>query len=154
MTEGRDPEKLRRKLIDYAARFPFFKLIGFEVLDLGPGWAHTRLQLRPDLTNPDGIAHGGVIATLIDISITEAMLMTDEFARVRDTRGSMATVDLGVKYLRPLREGALLCKAEIEHRGKRVAHARAVVTDDDDRKLALGTATMMITLGKQAAPRE
>jgi len=152
VTDARDPETLRRKLIAYAARFPFFNLIGFEVLDLGPGWAHTRIPLRPDLTNPDGIAHGGVIATLIDISITEAMLMTDEYAKVRDTRGSMATIDLGVKYLRPLREGTLLCKAEIVHRGRRVAHARAVVTDEDDRQLALGTATMMITLG-ESAPR-
>ena len=62
--------------------------------------------MRPDLQNANGVMHGGVIATLIDAAITQAMLMTDEYQAVRDTKGSMTSVDLRVKYLRPLTRGA------------------------------------------------
>ena len=151
MTEKRDPEKLRQKLFDYAAKFPYFNLIGFEVLELEPGRAKCQVTHRPDLTNPDGVMHGGVIATLIDASFTEAMLMTDEFQKVRETRGMMSTVDLGVKYLRPVKAGKISCEAEMGHRGRRVAHGRAVVTDERGKQIALGTATMIITLGDKPA---
>jgi acyl-CoA thioesterase len=147
MAEGRDPEKLRQKLHQFAAKWPYFNLIGFEVVELEPGRSKTRVTFRSDLTNPDGVMHGGVIATLIDAGITQAMLMTDEYAQVRDTRGSMSTVDLGVKYVRAVRGGAITCESEIVHRGRRVVHARAVVRDERGKEIALGTATMLITLG-------
>ena len=148
MTEKRDPEKLRRKLLDFASEFPYFKWVGFEVLEIEPGRAKCCVTYRPDLTNPDGVMHGGVIATLIDAAFTEAMLMTDEFQRVRDTRGMMSTIDLGVKYLRPVKDGKIVCEAEMGHRGKRVAPGRAVVTNEDGKQIALGTCSMIITLGK------
>src|SRR5262245_43110669 len=107
-----DPEKLKRKLFEFARDFPLFKLIGFELVDFGPTWAKTRIALRPELCNPNGVMHGGVIATLIDASITQAMLMTEEYQAVRESKGgSMSSVDLRVKYLRPLVAGYALCEA-------------------------------------------
>ena len=144
----RDPEKLRQKLHDFAAKWPFFEMIGFEVLELKPGYSKTRITYREDLTNPDGVLHGGVIATQIDAGITQAMLMTDEYAAVRDTRGTMATVNLEVKYLRPLVKGTMTCESEIIHRGRRVVHARSVTRNEAGKELALGSATMLISLGE------
>jgi uncharacterized protein (TIGR00369 family) len=146
MTE-RDPEILKRKLHDFAKNFPFFNLIGFTLIDFGPKWAKTRIELRPELQNANGVMHGGVLATLIDASITQAMLMTDEYQEVRDTKGSMTSVDLRVKYLRPLARGAATCDAKIVHLGRRVGHASAVVVNDDGKEIALGDSTIMITLG-------
>ena len=140
--------KKLRKLLDFAAGFPYFNLVGFEVLEIEPGRAKCAVSYRKDLTNPDGVMHGGVIATLIDAAFTEAMLMTDEFQKVRDTKGMMSTIDLGVKYLRPCTEGKIFCEADMGHRGRRVAHGRAVVTDDRGKQIALGTCSMIITLGK------
>ncbi len=146
MTQN-DPDKLKRKLFEFAKVFPFFELIGFELVDFGPTWAKTRIAFRPELCNPNGVMHGGVIATLIDASITQAMLMTDEYQQVRDTRGSMTTVDLRVRYLRPLTAGYAQCEARIPHLGRRIGHASAVVTNDEGKEIALGDSMIILTLG-------
>jgi uncharacterized protein (TIGR00369 family) len=148
-----DPEKLHKKLSDFAERFPLFRLLGVELLEFRPGFARTRLALRDDLKNANGMMHGGIIATLIDITITQAMLMTDEYQRVRETRGSLTSVDLRVKYLRPLSSGHALCEATIPHLGKRISHANAVVKSAEDKPLALGDSTILITLGDSTAPK-
>jgi acyl-CoA thioesterase len=143
----RDPEKLKQKLFDFAKDFPFFRLIGFELIDFGPKWAKTRIALTAELKNPNGVMHGGVLATLIDATITQALLMTDEYQEVRDTKGSMSSVDLRVKYLRPLPDGYATCEATISHLGRRVGHANAVVKNDQGKEVALGDSILMITLG-------
>jgi uncharacterized protein (TIGR00369 family) len=148
-----DPEKLHEKLSDFAARFPLFKLLGVELLEFRPGFARTRLPLRDDLKNANGMMHGGIIATLIDITITQAMLMTGEYQRVRETRGTLTSVDLRVKYLRPLSQGHAICEATIPHLGKRISHANAIVKSAEDKPLAFGDSTIMITLGDAAAPK-
>jgi acyl-CoA thioesterase len=145
---GGDQSKLKQKLLEFAERFPFYRLLGIELVDLGPGWSVTRATLRDDLKNPDGVMHGGVIATLIDIGITQSILMTDSFQEVRDTRGMLPSVELTVKYLRPLTAGAMTCQSRIIHPGKRVIHAVAVVTDEQQKQIALGDAIVMRTLGK------
>lgn len=149
----RDPNKLHEKLRAFAERFPLFRLLGVELLEFRPGFARVRLPLRDDLKNANGVLHGGIIATLIDITITQAMLMTDDYQRVRDTRGTMASVDLRVKYLRPLATGHAVCEASIPHLGKRISHANAVVKSADDKPIALGDSTILITPGDTTAPK-
>jgi uncharacterized protein (TIGR00369 family) len=148
MAQDRDAEKLKQKLRDFAQTFPFFQLLGFEVLDFGPGFSKTRITVRDDLKNPNGVIHGGVIATLIDAGITQAMLMTDAYQEIRDTKGMMTTLDLRVKYLRPLSAGNLTCSAEVPRIGKRIAHASALVTGDDGKEIAMGDSMLMLMAGK------
>jgi uncharacterized protein (TIGR00369 family) len=145
MTE-RTPETLKRRLFEFAKEFPFFKLIGFELLDVEPKWSKTRITFRPDLRNPNGVMHGGVIATLIDASIAQAMLMTDEYQRVRDTKGSMTSVDLRVRYLRPVSGGQITCEARISHLGRRIGHANAIVTNDEGKDIAIGESIIMVDI--------
>jgi acyl-CoA thioesterase len=147
MNQVRDPAKLKQKLLEFARGFPFFQLIGFEVSDFGPRWAKCQVKGRDELENANGVVHGGVIATLIDATITQALLMTDEYQEVRDTRGVLSTIDLHVKYLRPAQHGRLICDANIVHLGKRIVHAQAVVRDDDSKEIALGDASLMMVLG-------
>src|SRR5947209_5948857 len=148
MDAKRDPEKLKQKLLDFARGFPLFQLIGLELLDIGPRWAKCQLTARPELQNPNGVVHGGVLATLIDTAIAQSLLMTDEYQSVRDTKGSLSTIDLHVKYLRPLSAGKLICEANIVHLGKRVIHAHAVVRNEQAKDIALGDATLMMVLGQ------
>lgn len=142
-----DPDKLKTKLIEFAKDFAFFKHMGFELVDFGPKWATARLALRPELRNANGVMHGGVLATLIDATITQAMLMTDEYQQVRETKGSMSNADLRVRYLRPVTNGYAQCEARIVHLGKRIGHASAVVTNEQGKEVALGDSILVISLG-------
>lgn len=143
----RTPETLKRRLFDFARDFPLFQLLGIELVEIEPRRSVMRLNVRADLRNPNGVLHGGVIATLIDTGISQAMLMTDEYQKVRETKGSMTSVDLRIKYLRPVVDGAISCEARISHLGRRIGHASAVVTGPDGKELALGDSIIMLSLG-------
>ena len=96
---------------------------------MGPGFARVSVELVDHLRNPNGQMHGGVIATLVDMSITQAMLMTDTYQRVRETRGLMTNVDLRMKYLRAVGKGRATVESKIVHEGRRVVHVASTVTD-------------------------
>jgi len=148
------PESLKRKLLEFAADFPFFNHMGLEVEDMGPGFARVSVELVDHLRNPNGQMHGGVIATLVDMSITQAMLMTEAYQRVRDTRGLMTNVDLRVKYLRAVGAGRATVESKIVHEGRRVVHVASEVKDDRGKTVALGDATLMIVLGDKPPASE
>lgn len=146
-------DDIKKKLLSFAADFPFFNHMGFEVVDMRPGWAKVQVRVADQLRNPNGQLHGGVISGLIDMSITQAMLMTDSYQKIRETRGIMTTVDLRVKYLRAMSEGVATVESEVIHLGRRIVHTSSVVTDEDGKKIALGDSTLMLVLGK-AAPKD
>ncbi len=76
------------------------------------------------------------------------MLLTDTYQKVRETRGTMSSVDLRVKYLRAMSEGVATAESSIVHSGRRIVHASSVVTDEPSRRLALGDSILSIVLGK------
>lgn len=139
---------LKQKLLAFAADFPFFNHMHFDVVDMEPGRARVRVELADELRNPNGQLHGGVVASLIDMSITQAMLLTDAYHEIRETRGLMTTVDLRVKYLRALDSGTATVESRIVHPGRRIVHAESVVLDEAGNKIALGDSTLMMVIGK------
>jgi acyl-CoA thioesterase len=137
----------REGILAFAEQFPFFKLIGLEVLDVGPGWSRTRLEHREDLSQPAGILHGGVMASLIDTGIAHALLLTDRFRELRAEHGALVSVDLRVKFLRPVSEDAVVCEANVTRLGRQIIHADAVVTASDGKEVARGDAIYMAVSG-------
>ena len=145
--------ELKQKLLAFARDFPFFRHMGFDVEDMEPGYARVSVEMEDHLRNPNGQMHGGVIATLVDMSITQAMLMTGTYERVRKTRGIMTNIDLRMKYLRAVGAGRATVESRIIHEGRRVVHAASTVTDDRGKTVALGDATLMIVEGDGASKK-
>lgn len=139
----------KEEIIAFSEEFPFFNLIGLEILDLEPGWSKTRIQYRDDLTQPAGILHGGVVATLIDTGIAHALLLTERFRELRETGGGVVTVDLNVKYFRPVSGSAVVCESEVTRMGRKIIHAEAVVTTEEGKEVARGDAIYMAIEGDQ-----
>ncbi|MFQ5503193.1 MAG: PaaI family thioesterase [Planctomycetota bacterium] len=145
MSKRHDPDELKRKLHAFAKEAPFFQLMDLEVLDFGPRWSQCRISPRQQLRNPNGSVHGGVIATLIDAGITQAMLMTDEYqVGVREEKGFLTTVDLRIRYLRPMTAGAMTCESKIVHLGRRIIHASSAIQNDEGQDVALGDAILSL----------
>lgn len=144
---GEQDRYSREGILAYAAQFPFFNLIGLEVLDLEPGWSRTRLEHRPDLTQPAGIMHGGVIASLIDTGIAHALLLTERFQELRGEGGALVSVDLRVKFFRPVSEAGVLCESKVTRLGRQIIHAESTVTNELGKEVARGDATYMAVTG-------
>jgi len=142
----------REGILAFGQQFPFFQLIGLEIVDVGPGWSKTRLAYRADLTQPAGIMHGGVITTLIDTGIAHALMITDRPTELGPEDGALVSVDVRVKFLRPVSKGWVHCDASVVRRGRHILHAEAIATDDDGKEVARGDAIYMSVPRAQVTP--
>jgi len=143
-------DKDRQALLAYFRHFPFSQLMGMEIVELEPGRARISMSWREDLCQPAGILHGGAIASLVDTSIAHSILLTPEHRAIRDEHGGrLVSVDLRIKYLRPVSSGLVLCDARVVRMGRQIIHADAVVTAPDGKEVALGDSIYMMVKGKQ-----
>lgn len=154
MTPLEKPQLSKETLLEFARQLPFFNLIGLEIVDLGPGWSTTRLSYRTDLCQPAGILHGGMVASLIDTGIAHAILATDMFVALAAEGGHMVSVDLRVKYLRPISEGVITCEAKIPRLGKHIIHGEAIVTNAEGKEVARGDSIYMTVHKTQLSKKE
>ena len=115
---------------------PFAELVGFapRIGRRGSGRCSAALELRPQLLNPNGVAHGGVLFALADTAMGAALhttLARGEFC---------ATVEIKIHFLQPVLKGRVRCSARVVQRGGRIAVLEAQLKAG--RKLvaqALGT---------------
>ena len=117
------PEEVRRRWAKFCAwdeeYFP--NHVGMVVEELRKDYARLRLPWKGFLRQPEGVMHGGVIAALVDTAIVPAV------SAHYDTRPRMATVQLGVQYLRAVRDSDVVAEAWVEHRGRSMVYCRAEV---------------------------
>jgi acyl-CoA thioesterase len=90
------------------------------------------------------VLHGGVIASLIDTGIAHAVLLLDGVKAVLEAGGAVVSLDLRVKYFRPVSEGALTCESTVVRAGRTVLHVESVVTNEAGKEVARGDATYMV----------
>ena len=99
--------------------------LGIRVTDVGPGTMTAELDVRPELFNRFGSAHGGTLAALVD-HVLGAVLYP------LIPRGSWAaTTELKLNFLAPVREGVLRARSEVISLTKRTAVVRIDATNGD-----------------------
>lgn len=106
---------------------PFAKLLGLELEHVGSGTATLALDVRNELTQNNGIVHGGAIASLIDTATAFAIIS------LLAPRESVTTVDLTISYLRPLTSGRLRAVAKVVRAGRRLIVVSAEVFTPDGK---------------------
>lgn len=111
--------------------------LGIRTTDVGPGTMTAELDVREELLNPFGTAHGGVLAALVDHVLGSVLYPVIP-------RGAWAaTTEFKVNLLAPVRDGVLRARSEILGLTKRTAVVRIDVTNDDRVVgLAQGTVTV------------
>ncbi|MBX7073559.1 MAG: PaaI family thioesterase [Pirellulales bacterium] len=139
----------KQGVLDFANALPFFNLIGLKIVDVGDGYSKAEITYRNDLCQPAGILHGGMIATLVDTGIAHALLMTDAFRRNSEVGGTMVSVDLRIKYFRPVSEGIITCVSKIPRLGRHIIHGESIVTSADGKEVARGDSIYMMVVPEQ-----
>lgn len=81
------------------------KALGFELLEVRPGYARMRAVVRPDFLNGHGICHGGLIFTLAD--------STFAFACNSHNVNTVAS-GCSIEFLRPVHGGDVLTTEAVE----------------------------------------
>ena len=128
-------------------RGPIFPLlVGFDLDDVREDYARLRLRFRPELLQPAGVVHGGVIATLIDSVCVPAI------GAGYPERRPYSTIDLAVQYLGAVTSEDLLAEGWIVKRGRSIVFCSAEVrTTPSGELVATGTATYKVSSGPASA---
>ncbi|MDQ2977434.1 MAG: PaaI family thioesterase [Acidobacteriota bacterium] len=74
MTDGKLTAKQLRRIQKALNTVLFARLIGIELEEIGSGTATLALKVRKELTQNQGVVHGGAIASLIDTATAFAIL--------------------------------------------------------------------------------
>ena len=119
------------------ASFP--EATGIELSSAEEGHAVVSLQAEEWHLNAMGAVHGGVISTLIDVSMAEAL---DSIAEEDE---QPFTIQITVNYMKPAKLGTLTSTAEVRMGGDRVTIVEAELRQDNDdgneEVVALATGT-------------
>jgi 1,4-dihydroxy-2-naphthoyl-CoA hydrolase len=111
--------------------------LGIRTVEMGPARMVAELDVRPELLNPFGTAHGGVVAGLVDHVLGSVLYPVIE-------RGQWAaTTEFKLNLVAAVRSGVLRAEAIIVAMSKRTAVVHVEVTNDG--KLAgLAQGTVLI----------
>ena len=114
----------------------FTELVGTEVSSAEEGRATVSLQAEVRHLNPSGTVHGGVISTLVDVVMAEAL------NTVTEEDEQPFTIQITVNYMKPGKPGTLTSTAQVRKGGEQITIVEAeVVQEDDEETVALATGT-------------
>jgi len=97
-----------------------------------PGTATAILDVDERHLNPNDVVHGGVVFTMVDTAMGRATMS------VIDEGSICASIEVSVRYLRPIGGGRLVATASVLRAGRRIVHLEGTVgVEGDDRPAAV-----------------
>ena len=117
--------------IAFPIDIPFIKDLGAELISSENGRAVIALDLAPRHLNSWHVAHGGVLMTLLDVTMAAAGRSLDPAA------GGGVTVEMKTTFVQPAKGGTrLLAAGHAYHRSGTMSFCEGEVRDADDRLIA------------------
>ena len=133
-------------------RIPFNQSLGIQIGELAADKVTMHLPMKPELIGNfvQGILHGGVISSLLDVTGC-AMALFGAFdlhfllsvAERMAKLSKLGTIDLRIDYLRPGRGQHFNAQAVLLRSGNKVAVVRTELHADDGSLVAVGTGTYL-----------
>ncbi|THU00256.1 PaaI family thioesterase [Lampropedia puyangensis] len=102
---------------------PFIDHLGIEFVRYGQGESHLRMVPKPEHFNGFAMAHGGVVMTLLDVTMAFAALEPEQ-----PDVGAI-TVEMKTTFLRPSK-GTLNGYGKVVHRTKSLVFIEATVCNE------------------------
>jgi len=110
--------------MEFRVPIPFVETLGFELLRMQDGEAEIAFDLRDEHHNSWGVAHGGVLMTLLDVVMAHASRATA--ADDQSARPGVVTVEMKTSFMRP-GTGRLLAQGRLLHRTATLAFTDGTV---------------------------
>lgn len=119
-------------------------VVGFRLTGYEEGQARVEMDTTRRHYNPMGTVHGGVLCDIADAAMGVA------FAGGLAEGESFTTVDLNIRFFRPVGETHLVAIARVVHRGKTVGSVECEVTDAEGRPVARASSTCIVLRASKA----
>ena len=89
----------------------------------------------PNFFNPQGTLHGGIISTIMDISMGHL---------IKNEQGTGTTLELKVNFLLPIKKEKIKCEGSYIKKGKTISIVKSSLYREDGRLSAYATSTWKI----------
>lgn len=132
MQENLSTEELYRRCRELLNANPYAMYNGVTIEHVDKDSVSVYTDLRPEFTNVYGMAHGGLISTLLD----NCAGLT-----VRLDGDRHVTLDMNVCFFANITEGRLHARSQMIKRGKTVNVMKVQATSDEGKLLAEATVT-------------
>jgi acyl-CoA thioesterase len=105
---------------------------GVELLEVEPGKARAKMEIRDMHLNAGNVVQGGAIFTLADLAVAAAV----------NAYGNLAmSVETSIRYFKGVGSGTLFAEAKVVHLHKKLATFEVRVTNQEEELIALFIAT-------------
>ena len=145
-------EDIQQAVRAFFTRIPFNQFLDIEIDELSLERVTMHLPMKPELIGNyvQGILHGGVIATLLDVT-GGAMALIGAMDRHQHLSthermsklAKLGTIDLRVDYLHPGRGQRFTACASLLRSGNKVAVVRSELFNEEGLLVAVGTGTYL-----------
>lgn len=130
-------EEMRRRF-DSSPCAVFF---GMSLVDLSPGYAKVKLELKQEFLNWENMIHGGVIATLLDQAFGCACNTLENIH---------VAIQMNIHFIAAAKVGdTIYAESRVLHAGKRVGASEMNVFDSKGKIIARATGTT-VSMGARA----
>jgi uncharacterized protein (TIGR00369 family) len=141
-------KKMRALRAGEAEPPPIARLIGFDLADVGEGFAAFTMTGDPARhANPMGTMHGGVLVDLGDAAMGFAMAST------LDEGESFTTVELKANFFKPVFRSALRAEARMVKRSRTLGYLECDIKDETGALVCRLGSTCMVLRGQAASGR-
>lgn len=123
--------------IDFGVVVPFVEHLGFTLERFDGGFSELHYVPKPEHCNSFGAAHGGVVMTLLDVTMAVA-------ARSVETDSGVVTIEMKTSFMRPapgLAGQRLVGRGRLRHRTRKMAFVEADLFDAEGQLCAQATGT-------------
>lgn len=112
---------------NFFKRDNFSNLVGIELLEVKPGYARTKLEIKPHHLNGFRVVHGGVIFTLADLACAVASNADGQLT---------VSVSASIHYIKSGKGGSLFAEAKKTCSNDKLSSYEITVSDDKGEKIA------------------
>ena len=115
----------------FGADIPFVHYCGIEPIEAANGRSRLEVEIKPHHGNQMGVAHGGLLMTLLDVCMGSASRTA--------VGGNVVTVDMQVAFTAPA-SGRLVGQGRVVRAGKSLVFVEADITNAAGDIVCRGTA--------------
>src|SRR2546427_10353416 len=130
-------ERVYRAWKTWTSPSPATKTLSIKIIELTEGRSQVEMQIDEHLHNMSATMHGGVMADIADaamgIDISTTISPDEDFT----------TMEMKISFYRPHIKGPLRAEGTVAKRGKRVAFAEAVLTNQQKQIIAKANGTWL-----------
>ena len=117
---------------------PAAAMLGWQALEMRPGYVRVLYTAREDFYNPQGAVQGGFLAAMLDDAMGPAaftLLPAADYA---------PTLEMSISFLRPARAGTLIAEGSVVHQSRRFMRLEGTLSTEDGELIATARATVVI----------